>query len=69
LRMDFFKRINSFTGLGKAWSLQKFEASGFKDSRYMNMVRLSAIRTGCLYLLENISWYSFLLEAESTLGP
>jgi len=30
--------------------------------------RLSALRTGCLYPQKN-SWYSFLLEAESTPGP
>ena len=34
----------------------------------MKVVRLSALRTGRLYLPGN-SWYSFLLEAESTPGP
>jgi hypothetical protein len=31
--------------------------------------RLSAIRTAQLYPLRNYSWYSFLLEAESTFTP
>jgi hypothetical protein len=35
----------------------------------MQVVRLSAIRTGRLYLPRKDSWYSFLLEAESTPGP
>ena len=34
----------------------------------MNAVRLSALHTGRLYLRKH-SWYSFLLEAESTPGP
>jgi len=32
------------------------------------VVRLSALRTGRLYP-RKYSWYSFLLEAESTPGP
>ena len=31
--------------------------------------RLSALRTGRLYPPRKYSWYSFLLEAESTPGP
>ena len=31
----------------------------------MKMVRLSALRTGHLYLYRKYSWYSFLLDAES----
>ena len=34
----------------------------------MKMVRLSAIHTGHLYPTRKYSWYSFLLEAESTQG-
>ena len=35
----------------------------------MKVVRLSAQLTGLLYPTRKYSWYSFLLEAESTLGP
>jgi len=35
----------------------------------MKVVRLSALRTGRLYPPRKYSWYSFLLEAESTPGP
>jgi hypothetical protein len=34
-----------------------------------DMLRLSAVRTGHLYRPRKYSWYSFLLEAESTSGP
>ena len=35
----------------------------------MKVVRLSALRTGRLYPPRKYSWYSFLLEPESTPGP
>jgi hypothetical protein len=41
----------------------------FLDNRHRKVVGLSAIRTGRLYPLRKYSWYSFLLEAESTPGP
>jgi len=34
----------------------------------MKMLKLSAVRTGLLYPPRKYFWYSFLLEAESTLG-
>ena len=37
------------------------------DNRHMKVGRLSALRAGCLYP-EEISWYSFLLEADWTPG-
>jgi hypothetical protein len=40
-----------------------------EPSRHMKVVRLSAIRNGRLYPPKKYSWYSFLLEAESTPGP
>jgi hypothetical protein len=41
----------------------------FRDSRQMKVVMLSALRTGRLYPPpRRYSWYSFLLEAESTPG-
>ena len=50
---------------------QEMEAPRFQDSRHMNVVRLSALRTARLYTLTHprkYSWYSFLSEAESTPG-
>jgi hypothetical protein len=47
---------------------RRFEASRFQDIRHMEVTRLSALRTGCLYP-RKYTWYSFLLEAESTQGP
>jgi hypothetical protein len=35
----------------------------------MKVVSLSALHTGCLYPHRKYSWYSYLLNAESTLGP
>jgi len=35
----------------------------------MKMVRLSALHTGDLYPPGGYTWYSFLLEVESTLDP
>jgi hypothetical protein len=58
---------------GKAMSLQawtgpegsrRVRPPRFQDNRHMKAVRLSALRTPKKY-----SWYSFLLEAESTPGP
>ena len=43
---------------------QEVEAPRFLDNGHMKVVRLSALFTGHLY-----SWYSFLLQAESTKGP
>jgi hypothetical protein len=43
--------------------------SGFLDNRHMKVARLSALHTGRLYSPGDVLWYSFLLEAESTLGP
>jgi len=40
----------------------------FKTISNMKVVRLSALFTSCLYP-RKYSWYSFLLEAESTPGP
>jgi len=37
----------------------------FQDNRRMKVVRLSALHTVCLYP-RKYSWYSFLLEAESS---
>ena len=60
---------NPITGLDRPRWFQDVEAPRFQDSRHMNVVRLSAVRTGRLYPPRRYSWYSFLLEAESTPGP
>jgi hypothetical protein len=65
------------TSKGKAISLQPctgpessrvIEVPRFQDNRHMKVVRLSALRTERLYPLRKYSWYSFLLEGESTPG-
>jgi hypothetical protein len=49
---------------------QEVEASGFKDSRHIMVVRLSALRTGHLYPREIfVVGYSILLEAEPIPKP
>ena len=51
--------------------VKQVEAPRFQDSRHMKVVMLSALRTDRLYAPppKKYSWYSFLLEAESTPGP
>jgi len=60
-----FKRYPC-TPSGMALGLKEVEAT---TSRYMNLVSLSALRTGRLYPPRGTPCYSFLLEAESTPGP
>jgi len=62
------KLSNPITDLDRHLGFQEVEAPRFRDNWHMNVVRLSALRTGCLYP-RKYSWYSFLLEAESTPGP
>ena len=58
----------SLASLDRPRGFQEFEVPRFQDSRHTKVVRLSALRTGRLNL-RKYSWYSFLLEAESTPGP
>jgi len=58
-----------FTGLDRPWGFQEAEAPRFQDNRYTKVVSLSDPRTGRIYPTRKYSWYSFLLEAESTPGP
>ena len=46
------KQSNPITGLDRPWGSQEAEAPRFQDSRHMKGVRLSALRTGCLYSQE-----------------
>jgi hypothetical protein len=50
------KASNPITGLDRPLGSQEVEAPRFLDSRHMKVVRKH-------------SWYSFLLEGESTPGP
>jgi len=45
---------NPITGLDRPWGFQEVEAPIFQDSRHMNVVRLSALRTGHLYPQETL---------------
>ena len=58
----------SCIGLDRPWGFQEVEAPRLQDDRHMKVARLSALRTGRLYRPGKYSWYSFLLEAESTPG-
>ena len=65
-------QVNSYYII-KRWTGQqknaiKIQCSRFQDSRHMKVVRLSTLRTDRLYPPRKYSWYSFLLEAESTPG-
>jgi len=64
----FFKVKQSHYRPGQALRVQEAEAPRFQDSRHMEVVKLSALHTGRLYP-RKYTWYSFLLEAESTPGP
>jgi hypothetical protein len=45
-------RRNPTTRLDRPWEFQEVEASRFQDNRHMNVVMLSALGTGRLYLQE-----------------
>jgi hypothetical protein len=68
--------LDPVIGKGKAIPLQaltgtegsrRLRLPDFKKNRHMKVARLSALHTGRLYP-RKYSWYSFLLEAESTPG-
>ena len=46
--------VNTTTGLEKPWGFQEVEAPRFHDKQHMKVVRLSALRTGCLHPPGNI---------------
>ena len=54
--------------LNRPKGFQQFEAHSFRDGRQRKVVRWSTLRTGRLYPPRKYSWYSYLLEAESTPG-
>jgi hypothetical protein len=56
-------KSNPITGLDRPLGFQEVEAPRFLDNRHMKVVRLSTLPP------RKYSWYSSLLEAESTPGP
>jgi len=46
------QQSNPITALDRPWGFQEVEAPRFQDNRHMNVVRLSALHTGRLYLQE-----------------
>jgi len=52
-------KSNPITGLDRPWRFQEVEASRFQDNRHMNVVRLSALPTECLYHPGNICGTQF----------
>jgi hypothetical protein len=43
------RQRNPTTGLNRPWGFQESEAPSFQDNRHMKVVRLSALRIGCIY--------------------
>jgi hypothetical protein len=49
-----FHKAIPITDLDRPWGFQEVQAPRFQDNRHMNVVRLSALRTGRLYILGSI---------------
>jgi hypothetical protein len=62
------KKNNPITGLDRPWVFQEFEAPIFQDSQHMKVVRSVSPTHRPPLPPRKYSWYSFLLEAESTSG-
>jgi hypothetical protein len=56
------------TGLERPWGFQEVEAPRFQDNRHMKVVRLSAPRTGRLYLPGNIPGTHFCYRLSQPQG-
>jgi hypothetical protein len=61
-------KSNPTTGLDRPWGFQEVEAPRFQDIRHMNMVTLSALRTGRLYPAGNISGTHFCYRLSQLQG-
>ena len=53
---------NPYTGLERSWGFQEVKAPRFQNNRHMK-VALAA------FTPQEVPWYPFLLETESTPGP
>ena len=58
------RNSNPCTDLDRPWGFQVVGAPRFHDSRYMKVVRLSALRIDRFYPRKKYFWYSFLLHAD-----
>ena len=54
MRLRHIAICDHTTGLYSPWGFQEVEAPRFQNTRHMKAVRLSALRTGRLYLPGNI---------------
>ena len=52
--LNLYIKNNPYTGLDRTWGFQDVETPRFHDNRHIKVVRLSALRTGRLYLPGNI---------------
>jgi hypothetical protein len=62
------KASNPITALDRPWGFQEVEAPRFWDNRQVKVARFQPYIPAAFTLMK-YSWYSFLLEAESTPGP
>jgi hypothetical protein len=59
---------NPITGLDRPLGLQEVETPRFLDNRHMKVLRLSTLRTGCLYPPENIPGTHFCYRLSRSQG-
>ena len=60
---------NPITGLDRSWGFQEAENPRFQDQTAHEGGKVGSLTHRPPLLPRNCSWYSFLLEAESTPGP
>jgi hypothetical protein len=70
LRTDFVKcKVISVTDLGGPYGCETSRLPHFLDNRFINGGKVVSITRQQLFTPQENSWYSFLLEAESTPVP